>query len=532
MRKGFTLVELLAVIVVLAIILAIAVPGISNIIKNSTISAFESDAKFIIRQIDYIRMADSEVSIEDINEDTITDYGISTSNYADLQVGLVSNEPYVIITGQGKWPNLKACGTKDSMVVLSKSDNNYCTSIPVDYMKNEGVNKPKLAPGMIPIKWENNSWITTTENDPEWYDYNVNKRWANAITRDCEIVNGVPTNIETCSMWVWIPRYAYQIATCYHMNGSDCETQTGKNAGTINVKFLKGSTNITNDNNTVDTIPTYVGNSQTNYIQHPGFTFDNTQLTGIWVAKFEPSVEGTTCYTDEEFSNEKSTNCNSTNLLPKFIPNKISWRYAQIGTQYTVGINLETKALYGWGESGSDIDTHMMKNIEWGAAAYLTQSEYGKNSEVALNDNTSYYTGGGTGDAYIPNINQSTTGNVYGIYDMAGCSYEYTMANYNKKEANSGLTPSGVADKYIDRYTSYSDAKYGDAKYETSFSVGTPNSWYGDYSQMMDDSYSWDLRGGDYYVGDYQGIFGFGRSGGGAGSDTTWRAVLLVETGL
>lgn len=34
-KKGFTLVELLAVIVILAVILAIAVPGISNMTKSA-----------------------------------------------------------------------------------------------------------------------------------------------------------------------------------------------------------------------------------------------------------------------------------------------------------------------------------------------------------------------------------------------------------------------------------------------------------------------------------------------------------------
>ena len=52
-KKGFTLVELLAVIVILAIILAIAVPGISGLIGNTRKGAFESDVKMIITGIEY-----------------------------------------------------------------------------------------------------------------------------------------------------------------------------------------------------------------------------------------------------------------------------------------------------------------------------------------------------------------------------------------------------------------------------------------------------------------------------------------------
>jgi type IV pilus assembly protein PilA len=52
-KKGFTLVELLAVIVILAVILAIAVPSISSMMNNAKKAAFEDNVKLIIRGIDY-----------------------------------------------------------------------------------------------------------------------------------------------------------------------------------------------------------------------------------------------------------------------------------------------------------------------------------------------------------------------------------------------------------------------------------------------------------------------------------------------
>ncbi len=55
-KKGFTLVELLAVIAILAIIFAIAVPGISNIIKSSKAKTFENNAKMVIKAIDLKKM--------------------------------------------------------------------------------------------------------------------------------------------------------------------------------------------------------------------------------------------------------------------------------------------------------------------------------------------------------------------------------------------------------------------------------------------------------------------------------------------
>ena len=51
-RNGFTLVELLAVIVILAIILVIAVPQIINTIDNATLGSFQSSVKLIASQAD------------------------------------------------------------------------------------------------------------------------------------------------------------------------------------------------------------------------------------------------------------------------------------------------------------------------------------------------------------------------------------------------------------------------------------------------------------------------------------------------
>ena len=47
MKKGFTLVELLAVIVILAVILVIAVPQINNVIKQTKKNSLGSTAKII-----------------------------------------------------------------------------------------------------------------------------------------------------------------------------------------------------------------------------------------------------------------------------------------------------------------------------------------------------------------------------------------------------------------------------------------------------------------------------------------------------
>ena len=47
--KGFTLVELLAVIVILAVILIIAVPQVTNTIQTSRLNSIKSSAKMIAK---------------------------------------------------------------------------------------------------------------------------------------------------------------------------------------------------------------------------------------------------------------------------------------------------------------------------------------------------------------------------------------------------------------------------------------------------------------------------------------------------
>jgi hypothetical protein len=205
---------------------------------------------------------------------------------------------------------------------------------------------------------------------------------------------------------------------------------------------------------------------------------------------------------------------------------------------------METNNKYGWalasglntdGTFATDtngVDTHMMKNIEWGAVAYLSQSTFGKNAEITINSNTSYYTGGGSGTAYVTNVGQSTTGNIYGIYDISGGANEYVMGNFNNTAGSSGLTPSNINNKYIDRYTAYNSTKYGDAVYETSTSTSGSTSWYSDYSIMTDASNPWFKRGDNYGGGSGAGAFSFNRMNGFEYSDSGFRSVLAVSVGL
>ena len=351
------------------------------------------------------------------------------------------------------------------------------------YSEEKGVNTPKLGSGMTPIKWNGSSWVNTTGSDKDWYDY-TGKKWANAKTSDG-------------SMWVWIPRYAYSITSGYHSSS----------AGNIDVEFMKGLTNETSTGR--KSFNNASGQGKWNI--HPAFNYGTT-VSGIWVAKFEASNSGGKI---------------------KVEPGVQSWRSITVNDIYTNCLNYN-----------KTLNSHMMKNDEWGAVAYLSKSKYGKqNEEVDINSDSSYYTGGGSGNAYVTNVGQSTTGTVHGVYDMSGGAWEYVAAYVNN--GNSNLTnygsslvngdaktknvySKGSSDSRDNNYSANS-GKYGDAVYETSANGNSSSSsWYGDYSNFPYTSVPFFGRGGGYDYGTLAGVFCFGGDGGNGYSFFSFRPVLVA----
>ena len=374
------------------------------------------------------------------------------------------------------------------------------------YNDDKGVNTPNIGEGMIPIKWNGSSWVETTVNDPDWYDYTA-KKWANAKTSDG-------------SMWVWIPRYAYSVTSGYHSS----------NAGTIEVEFMKGLTNETSTGRTSFNN----ASGQGNWNIHPAFNYGTT-VSGIWVAKFEASsVQGN--------SNGSGDNVTSKTLQVK--PGVASWRYIEIGNMYTVCNNYN-----------SALNSHMMKNDEWGAVAYLSKSKYGKeNEEVWINNSSSYITGSagniasavsnaGTTNDYTSTqgVKASTTGTVYGVYDMSGGAWEYVAAyvnngDFNLKNYGSSLVngdaktknvySKGSTNSYEDNYKQ-NKGVYGDALYETSINGNSRDgSWYDDYSIFPISPFF--IRGGSYNNGTNAGMFAFYADNGNIDSFNSFRPVLVA----
>ena len=387
-----------------------------------------------------------------------------------------------------------------------------------------GANSPVLASNMIPVYYDeiNNVWkkadVNNKDSSYQWYSYNStgDKKgmWANAVTvkeanRQTYLNANVGTPIsmdDITTMWVWIPRF--NAVTPSNYNGG-----TKANPGAIDVTFVK------QNEPAID-----------------AFTFGDKELSGFWYGKFE--ISHTTLASNKTKNNLGCTNetCSNANgIIIK--PNVNSLRNNNVSNLFFASRSME-QPNNSFGFVSSEVDPHMSKNNEWGAVAYLTQSIYGRCTsnttctEVGINNNTSYITGIGdkpssTASSVKTNTyntisgkNASTTGNIYGIYDMSGGAWEYVMGVYNKTIKSSGFS-SLPNEKYYNNYTGTS---------YTGHAISETKGWYNDQSFSVYFSVSpWFIRGCYYDDGELSGMFAFYGSSGINGNDSASRFVITNE---
>ena len=118
MKKGFTLVELLAVIVILAIVLVIAVPNINNIVRKQKGNAMLIDAKTIIRQIQYENKNFSTTTLANLELE-----GIDFNNYDSVgsYAYIRENSIHLNLVGTNKFEGMYICNVNESTVEVSST---------------------------------------------------------------------------------------------------------------------------------------------------------------------------------------------------------------------------------------------------------------------------------------------------------------------------------------------------------------------------------------------------------------------------
>ena len=304
--------------------------------------------------------------------------------------------------------------TKNSYALFSDSITSVNTiEVTADICKREyfnadtsGANEPVLDDNMIPVYYDECDEVwkkadSTNENEKNrWYNYDE-KIWANSVTVTSSsrstYLNASPgTEIDMediLTMQVWIPRYKYKVWN-YNSDGT-----VGSEPQEIEIVFEEGTAS-TGEIECTDTISgTYGAKSESckinntectdstcnnKYYTHPAFTFGSEEIEGFWIGKFE--LTGRTLdsiTTKPDLSSMINTNVSTfeTNIM----------KMNDEGNIY--GLDTTT-------------DTHMIKNMEWGAVAYLSHSKYGTCTngtceEVYINNSSSRYTGrsGATADA-------------------------------------------------------------------------------------------------------------------------------------
>ena len=485
-----------------------------------------------------------------------------------------------------------------------------------EWNEEKGVNEPQVkGTGLQPVTIVADGDITTVEGNMAWYNYQTTpngavaaKTWANAKS------TGTTTDYD--SYWVWIPRYAYKL---------------DEKAKTIDIVFLKGTTDRPAPK-TADGVDssqiiikrakdisseeaqTTEEDGKSIYIVHPAFTNESgngyanggwdREIPGFWIAKFEAGYVGEpgdtgaavaidspvqystiqtwdgSVFQDQTTYYYGTRAANNTKIKwPTFQPYRPSMNYVGISDAYDLCRQIGNTSANDNPYQLKNVDSHMIKNSEWGAVAYLSYSDYGQGraTEVTINnrsaggsENVWAVTGyaGDTPSATIEefNLNEltagsvknpwystsgdnaSTTGNVSGVYDMSGCNWEW-VSGYGCFVTNqftdfAGKLNLGGSNKYKseyvieDKYGGESEKNFqvnkplrrkGEAIWETCTKGYNDSSWYSDYSGFVDRLWPFFIRGGDVTSSTKAGIFGFERNGGGCYKNVGFRAILVCE---
>ncbi len=394
---------------------------------------------------------------------------------------------------------------------------------------------PVIKENLVPVTIADNGTVKYADIYNEWYSYE-NKEWANAVILNEGVTYNVGDIIQESdieSYFVWIPRYKYQIFDEGNYTTYIESKPTESIAKEIQIEF---------ETNAVEAS---TGSTKGEWLTHPAFT--NFDVNGFWVGKFETGYKGATTIEEAQVNEE-----NSNKVIIK--PNTYSWRGISVSNIFKTSYNYNR-----------ELDSHMMKNMEWGAVSYLSHSKYGINTEVRINNNSDFLTGyaavdgtdqssypgvsGTTSDVTLPyntetGYKASTTGNITGIYDMSGGAWEYVAGHMPSAKDLSGFTEEEITkySKYFDLYStnssyiSYNNRILGDATgemgpfyyYADNDNIKRyHNNWYGDGSNFVDSYNSWFIRSGAYDYGVHSGQFYFFVHTGSGNIGASFRIVLM-----
>lgn len=311
-------------------------------------------------------------------------------------------------------------------------------NLKVEFDAAKGVNRPLLTEDMMPVRMYFNEDATISSNpvkdiyDENWYDYSkTSPNWANI-----KMNNG--------TYYVWIPRFAYKVEDFYR--GTSLANVP---SSAIKIVFLKGTTDyMSND----EVIPA-------GYQVHPAFKYYDengikTDIPGFWVAKY-----------------------NVNDMVD------VVYRVAGEGDSILAALDeVELTEIHGNSPTiTSQLSSHLLKNTEWAAVAYLSFSTVGKTSDgSSLQNNASA----------IMDLNVRQF--VAGVLDGEIPSDESTNFDIYDVTVDDNL-----------QYDSLEEKQFGDAMLATSSGTSTNSSWFGGKSERISVTAPFIIRGVDNCIFSY-----------------------------
>ena len=614
-EKGITLIALVITIIVLLILAGVSISalgGENGILKNAAEAKEESDKSSALEGIQLeafgafgkgtnVDMEDLKTRLEDNLGATVTEYGENLiAEYEGYKFLIDKNGNVTFFEGgttlanapeltEGmipvKWDTTKN-GGKGNWVICSRTDEEWYSYTEED---------KKWANVMLSDGTYNTSTAVGTEVAEEdlgsmfvWVP-----RYAYKITSGYHAGSGTIDVI-----WVSGTSYNYMdeegnVKTAKNGNEEGVITSSGYTDYVVHPAFTNGEDNGYSNGEWKEEIEgIWVAKFQAGF----GTTEKDTKERVTIASSSNSPTTATTVY------------------YPVFKGRKYAYNYVSASQCYDISQALDdSNNPYGLTTSAN---SHLMKSSEWGAVAYLSISKYGysegsSNKEKAKNNLsivdynnyssspvtnpnnsswkitaiTGYSAPGGktaqnvmsyssvedlkdsitgtNGTSYAWNnvtngsdtgegTKSSTTGNIYGIYDMGGCLADYT-ASYVNAEGVSNLTTYGgrfadgtstylaTAYPYPDPpiTTDYKDFNsaypafskiFGDALYETSSNVGSGKAWFGQTPE--EDALSREVffpRGGGWGNTTTVGFCGLSDDNGYAYYSCGFHSVLVVQ---
>lgn len=417
-KNGFTLVEMLAVVVIMGLLIIVAIPQIQNLVASKRDTIKETTLQMIYDAADsYTESDTSTFQKMYINDKEYAAYCIKVKNL--IEAGKIDEESlkdYIDYDADKKEGDEGYVPLLERTVYVKTNrynefeyellntgdcnDNAFNNDKPKEDYKENGVTAPILREGMIPVVYNESigSWVKADVKST-WYKYGE-KRWANMVT-----VSSKPSDCASRG-------------NCIDSNGKHTRSYYERSVPGIRIS-LDDVTGM--------------------FVWVPG--------GNMWVGKFEASAPiNTSC-----FQIPSIDACNKNYIDLVVVPGRNSWKGISFQNAKKVVQNMATSTNFGLEDA--KVNSHLMTSAEWNTIKVLTSSSQGRGNLSIFNNNygvnaedkksvitlTGCSSGSTSGSvsttcSYAYNTKQATsgttTGNITGIYDLSGGGSEFVENNY------------------------------------------------------------------------------------------------------